>query len=223
MNNCLFCLASVGSSKRRKKEELLGKPFRRPQHELDSNGLVPLPVKVCFSCGRFVFKLNCTVVYREYFHWPDKNLIIFSPLWCIIVSPDSWQCTALLGWDLCGIPLWILCSLCLLVTRKPTRCIPPPNVTTSVYVRKCTRVWNNIANVNTERRASGGGGWHHTEARYEAVVPNVNVCFPLAGVAGWHRLSSVTIVPSCSIWTVWILHSPPCCAESGCAQITLST
>lgn len=43
---------SAGSSKRRRKEELLGKPFRRPQHELDSNGLVPLPVKVCFSCNR---------------------------------------------------------------------------------------------------------------------------------------------------------------------------
>lgn len=44
--------AFPGSSKRRKKEELLGKPFRRPQHELDPNGLVPLPVKVCFSCNR---------------------------------------------------------------------------------------------------------------------------------------------------------------------------
>lgn len=44
---------SAGSSKRRRKEELLGKPFRRPQHELDSNGLVPLPVKVCFSCNRW--------------------------------------------------------------------------------------------------------------------------------------------------------------------------
>lgn len=43
----------AGSSKRRRKEELLGKPFRRPQHELDSNGLVPLPVKVCFSCNRW--------------------------------------------------------------------------------------------------------------------------------------------------------------------------
>ncbi|KAL3992413.1 leukemia inhibitory factor receptor [Sarotherodon galilaeus] len=44
--------ALPGSSKRRKKEELLGKPFRRPQHELDPNGLVPLPVKICFSCNR---------------------------------------------------------------------------------------------------------------------------------------------------------------------------
>ncbi|KAK0135116.1 PHD finger protein 12 [Merluccius polli] len=51
--NELTCTTALpGSSKRRKKEELLGKPFRRPQHELDSNGLVPLPVKVCFSCGR---------------------------------------------------------------------------------------------------------------------------------------------------------------------------
>uniref|UniRef100_A0A8D3BUP1 PHD finger protein 12 n=1 Tax=Scophthalmus maximus TaxID=52904 RepID=A0A8D3BUP1_SCOMX len=49
----LTCTTALpGSSKRRRKEELLGKPFRRPQHELDSNGLVPLPVRVCFSCNR---------------------------------------------------------------------------------------------------------------------------------------------------------------------------
>uniref|UniRef100_A0A1A8CTI5 PHD finger protein 12 n=1 Tax=Nothobranchius kadleci TaxID=1051664 RepID=A0A1A8CTI5_NOTKA len=49
----LTCTTALpGSSKRRRKEELLGKPFRRPQHELDTNGLVPLPVKVCFSCNR---------------------------------------------------------------------------------------------------------------------------------------------------------------------------
>ncbi|XP_047247409.1 PHD finger protein 12 isoform X2 [Girardinichthys multiradiatus] len=51
--NELTCTTALpGSSKRRRKEELLGKPFRRPQHELDPNGLVPLPVKVCFSCNR---------------------------------------------------------------------------------------------------------------------------------------------------------------------------
>lgn len=49
----LTCTTALpGSSKRRRKEELLGKPFRRPQHELDTNGLVPLPVKVCYSCNR---------------------------------------------------------------------------------------------------------------------------------------------------------------------------
>ncbi|KAM7413752.1 hypothetical protein PAMA_020905 [Pampus argenteus] len=49
----LTCTTALpGSSKRRRKEELLGKPFRRPQHELDPNGLVPLPVKVCYSCNR---------------------------------------------------------------------------------------------------------------------------------------------------------------------------
>uniref|UniRef100_A0A672G652 PHD finger protein 12 n=1 Tax=Salarias fasciatus TaxID=181472 RepID=A0A672G652_SALFA len=49
----LTCTTALpGSSKRRRKEELLGKPFRRPQHELDPNGLVPLPVKVCFTCNR---------------------------------------------------------------------------------------------------------------------------------------------------------------------------
>ncbi|XP_060902069.1 PHD finger protein 12 isoform X1 [Labrus mixtus] len=49
----LTCTTALpGSSKRRRKEELLGKPFRRPQHELDSNGLVPLPVRVCYSCNR---------------------------------------------------------------------------------------------------------------------------------------------------------------------------
>lgn len=49
----LTCTTALpGSSKRKRKEELLGKPFRRPQHELDANGLVPLPVKVCYSCNR---------------------------------------------------------------------------------------------------------------------------------------------------------------------------
>ncbi|RVE64470.1 hypothetical protein OJAV_G00126220 [Oryzias javanicus] len=49
----LTCTTALpGSSKRRRKEELLGKPFRRPQHELDTNGLVPLPVKVCFFCNK---------------------------------------------------------------------------------------------------------------------------------------------------------------------------
>ncbi|XP_049581006.1 PHD finger protein 12 isoform X2 [Syngnathus scovelli] len=49
----LTCTTALpGSSKRRKKEELLGRPFRRSQYELDPNGLVPLPVKVCFSCNR---------------------------------------------------------------------------------------------------------------------------------------------------------------------------
>uniref|UniRef100_A0A8C7WWM9 PHD finger protein 12 n=1 Tax=Oryzias sinensis TaxID=183150 RepID=A0A8C7WWM9_9TELE len=49
----LTCTTALpGSSKRRRKEELLGKPFRRPQHELDTNGLVPLPVKVCFLCNK---------------------------------------------------------------------------------------------------------------------------------------------------------------------------
>uniref|UniRef100_A0A4W5P8E0 PHD finger protein 12 n=1 Tax=Hucho hucho TaxID=62062 RepID=A0A4W5P8E0_9TELE len=44
--------ALPGSSKRRRKEELVMKTFRRPQHEMDPNGLVPLPVRVCFSCTR---------------------------------------------------------------------------------------------------------------------------------------------------------------------------
>ncbi|KAM6933559.1 LOW QUALITY PROTEIN: PHD finger protein 12 [Xenentodon cancila] len=49
----LTCTTALpGYSKRRRKEELLGRPYRRPQHELDPNGLVPLPVKVCFSCNR---------------------------------------------------------------------------------------------------------------------------------------------------------------------------
>lgn len=52
LNKLSVFIAYSGSSKRRRKEELLGKPFRRPQHELDSNGLVPLPVKVCYTCNR---------------------------------------------------------------------------------------------------------------------------------------------------------------------------
>lgn len=49
----LTCTTSLpGSSKRRRKEEAFGKNVKRPQHELDPSGLVPLPVKVCFTCGR---------------------------------------------------------------------------------------------------------------------------------------------------------------------------
>ncbi|XP_036379290.1 PHD finger protein 12-like [Megalops cyprinoides] len=51
--NDLTCTTALpGTSKRRRKEETTGKNVKRPQHELDHNGLVPLPVKVCFSCGR---------------------------------------------------------------------------------------------------------------------------------------------------------------------------
>ncbi|XP_064206119.1 PHD finger protein 12-like isoform X1 [Anguilla rostrata] len=49
----LTCTTALpGTSKRRRKEEMTGKNVKRPQHELDHNGLVPLPVKVCFSCNR---------------------------------------------------------------------------------------------------------------------------------------------------------------------------
>lgn len=52
--NELTCTTALpGSSKRRRKEELIMKTFRRPQHEMDPNGLVPLPVRVCFSCTRY--------------------------------------------------------------------------------------------------------------------------------------------------------------------------
>ncbi len=48
----LYVCVSTGSSKRRRKEEAIGKNIKRPQHELDPSGLVPLPVKVCFTCGK---------------------------------------------------------------------------------------------------------------------------------------------------------------------------
>ncbi|XP_062393321.1 PHD finger protein 12 [Sardina pilchardus] len=41
-----------GTSKRRRKEEMTGKNVKRPHHELDHHGLVPLPVKVCYTCNR---------------------------------------------------------------------------------------------------------------------------------------------------------------------------
>ncbi|KAJ8266381.1 hypothetical protein GJAV_G00129800 [Gymnothorax javanicus] len=47
---CTFALP--GSSKRRRKDETMEKCMRRPQHELDHNGPVALPVKLCFSCSR---------------------------------------------------------------------------------------------------------------------------------------------------------------------------
>ncbi|KAK7125575.1 hypothetical protein R3I93_021062 [Phoxinus phoxinus] len=51
--NDLTCTSALpGTSKRRRKDELSGKNVKRPQHELDNHGLVPLPVKVCYTCSR---------------------------------------------------------------------------------------------------------------------------------------------------------------------------
>nr|XP_001919955.4 PHD finger protein 12 [Danio rerio] len=51
--NDLTCTTALpGTSKRRRKDELSSKSVKRPQHELDSCGLVPLPVKVCYTCSR---------------------------------------------------------------------------------------------------------------------------------------------------------------------------
>ncbi|XP_042298403.1 LOW QUALITY PROTEIN: PHD finger protein 12 [Sceloporus undulatus] len=51
--NELTCTTALpGTSKRRRKEETTGKNIKKAQHELDHNGLVPLPVKVCFTCSR---------------------------------------------------------------------------------------------------------------------------------------------------------------------------
>ncbi|XP_029105296.1 PHD finger protein 12-like isoform X2 [Scleropages formosus] len=47
------CTTSLpGTTKRRRKEEATGRNVKRKKRELDPNGLDPLPVKVCFSCGR---------------------------------------------------------------------------------------------------------------------------------------------------------------------------
>uniref|UniRef100_A0AAY4BUD2 PHD finger protein 12 n=1 Tax=Denticeps clupeoides TaxID=299321 RepID=A0AAY4BUD2_9TELE len=51
--NELTCTTALpGTSKKRRKEETTGKNMKRPQHELDHHGLVPLPVKVCYTCSR---------------------------------------------------------------------------------------------------------------------------------------------------------------------------
>uniref|UniRef100_A0A673N6R6 PHD finger protein 12 n=1 Tax=Sinocyclocheilus rhinocerous TaxID=307959 RepID=A0A673N6R6_9TELE len=51
--NDLTCTTALpGTSKRRRKDELSAKNIKRPQHELDHFGLVPLPVKVCYTCSR---------------------------------------------------------------------------------------------------------------------------------------------------------------------------
>ncbi len=119
----------LGSSKRRRKEELLGKPFRRPQHELDSNGLVPLPVKVCFSCNRSELPdypinsdIHTNITHTKSF-WPSPGLLVFR----------------------------------------------------------------------------------------------------LSGAVGLLHLSSVTIVPFCSTWTVWTLHSQLYLLANGCVQTMWST
>jgi hypothetical protein len=52
--NELTCTTALpGTSKKRRRDEMTGKNVKRPQHELDHNGLVPLPVKVCYPCGRY--------------------------------------------------------------------------------------------------------------------------------------------------------------------------
>ncbi|XP_062340884.1 PHD finger protein 12-like [Osmerus eperlanus] len=51
--NELTCTTALpGSSKRRRRDEMMGKNMKRSQHERDHSGLVPLPVKVCYPCGR---------------------------------------------------------------------------------------------------------------------------------------------------------------------------
>lgn len=37
---------------------MTGKNVKRPQHELDHYGLVPLPVKVCYTCSRYQARSN---------------------------------------------------------------------------------------------------------------------------------------------------------------------
>ncbi|XP_023700662.1 PHD finger protein 12-like isoform X1 [Paramormyrops kingsleyae] len=68
--------AMSGSSKRRRKDlSSIGKSVKRSQHNLDPGGLLPLPGKLCFSCGRtcrlapliqcdccpLLFHMSCTV------------------------------------------------------------------------------------------------------------------------------------------------------------------
>ncbi|XP_076842597.1 PHD finger protein 12 [Brachyhypopomus gauderio] len=51
--NDLTCTTALpGTSKKRRKDEMTGKNVKRPQHELDHYGLVPLPVRVCYTCSR---------------------------------------------------------------------------------------------------------------------------------------------------------------------------
>ncbi|KAL4658796.1 PHD finger protein 12 isoform X1 [Arapaima gigas] len=47
-----FTHAYSGTSKWRMKDEATGRNMKRPKHKLDPYRIVPLPVKVCFSCGR---------------------------------------------------------------------------------------------------------------------------------------------------------------------------
>lgn len=72
-----------GTSKKRRKEESTGKNAKRPQHELDHHGLVPLPVKVCYTCNRYhghALKLiththlQCSVSSRIVFSAVDSAL-----------------------------------------------------------------------------------------------------------------------------------------------------
>ena len=70
----------LGSSKRRRKEETTGKNVKRTQHELDHNGLVPLPVKVCFTCNRYFFlclySANAVVYVFVFPPYPFKSCVL---------------------------------------------------------------------------------------------------------------------------------------------------
>ncbi|TRY64718.1 hypothetical protein DNTS_017751 [Danionella cerebrum] len=63
--NELTCTTSLpGSSKRRRKEEAIGKNMKRPQHELDSSGLVPLPVKVSCRVAPLIQCDYCALLFH---------------------------------------------------------------------------------------------------------------------------------------------------------------
>lgn len=56
----------LGTSKRRRKDESAGKNVKRTQHELDNFGLVPLPVKVCYTCNRYtILRVD---IYSDHIH-----------------------------------------------------------------------------------------------------------------------------------------------------------
>uniref|UniRef100_A0A8D2JQ55 PHD finger protein 12 n=1 Tax=Sciurus vulgaris TaxID=55149 RepID=A0A8D2JQ55_SCIVU len=95
--NELTCTTALpGSSKRRRKEETTGKNVKKTQHELDHNGLVPLPVKVCFTCNR-----SCRVaplIQCDYcpllFHmdWPRATPLTAMPLGRWMLSESNRTC-----------------------------------------------------------------------------------------------------------------------------------
>lgn len=105
-----MCLFFLGTSKRRRKDELAGKNVKRSQHELDHFGLVPLPVKVCYTCNRYtILRVD---IYSDHIHHTSSDhlptFLVFFPgaagclRWSSVIIAPS--CSTWTVWTRLSLP-----------------------------------------------------------------------------------------------------------------------